>query len=180
MFHRQILFFNCFSKVYRNIVHVEHSDARWSKFNSYAVIPAFKPPLDRTMYSNSLTMIDMTSSIKHQVAGNKTINQQPNIAFMQFKNQLLLENNSSCGTPGIIMKSKNCYIILLSFFTAVRAVNNSPLQLQGDFFNQFAIASPQCQQNKNKCAHRTAVDLQTFLPCSSSALRLRQYKIQKI
>ena len=49
----------------------------------------------------------MTSSIKHQVAGNKTINQQPNIAFIQFKNQLQLENNSSCGTPGIIMKSKN-------------------------------------------------------------------------
>ena len=116
MFHRQILFFNCFSKVYRNIVHVEHSDARWSKFNSYAVIPAFKPPLDRTMYSNSLTMIDMTSSIKHQVAGNKTINQQPNIAFMQFKNQLLLENNSSCGTPGIIMKSKNNIILLSIFF----------------------------------------------------------------
>ena len=35
--------------------------------------------------------------------------------------------------------------------------------ISGD--NQFAIASPRCQQNKNKCAHRTAVDLQTFLPC---------------
>ena len=59
------------------------------------------------MDSKSLTMIDLTSSIKHQVAGNKTINKQPNIAIIQFKNQLEIENNSSCSTPGIIMKSKN-------------------------------------------------------------------------
>ena len=70
------------------------------------------------MYSSSQTMINLTSSTKYQVAGIKTINKQPNINFIQFKKKSEIATNSSCGTPGMKIKSKNHPFVIHVNFVA--------------------------------------------------------------